>query len=76
MPRIERDRELSRRRQRKVKLQKLVAKFAAATNQADKQLIAEKIRRISPFFDLAARVTALQEAKAARKAAKLAERKK
>lgn len=59
MPRIERDRELARRRHRHQKLKKLVLKFAKATNQADKQTIAAKVRRLSPFFDLEARAAEL-----------------
>lgn len=61
MSRIERDRELSQRRQRKVKLQKLVTRFALATSSADKELIAAKVRRISPFYDLNARLAQLTE---------------
>jgi hypothetical protein len=59
--RIERDRELARRRHRKQKIQKLVARYMHANNQADKQTIAAKVRRLSPFYDLEARVAQLTE---------------
>ncbi|MEZ5949628.1 MAG: DUF6800 family protein [Planctomycetaceae bacterium] len=42
MPRIERDRELARKRTRKVKLRKFRAQYAAAKNQTEKQEILEK----------------------------------
>lgn len=72
MPRTERDRELARRRTRKIKLDKLVEKFLKTSSQADKQVIAAKVRRISPMYNLEARVAVLQEAKTAAKAAKTA----
>jgi len=59
MPRIERDRELARRRHRKQKIQKLVARYVHANNQADKQTIAAKVRRLSPFYDIEARIAEL-----------------
>lgn len=59
MPRIERDRELSQRRNRKDKLIKLVRRYALATASADKELIAAKVRRISPLYDLEARLAQL-----------------
>lgn len=59
MPRIERDRELSQRRNRKVKLAKLVRRYALASAAADKEVIAAKVRRISPFYDLEARLAQL-----------------
>lgn len=59
MPRIERDRELAKRRQRKTKLQKLITKYALTSNSTDKQAIAAKVRRISPFYDLEARLAQL-----------------
>jgi hypothetical protein len=59
MPRIERDRELAQRRQRKTKLLKLVKRYALASSGADKQVIAAKVRRISPFYDLDARLAQL-----------------
>lgn len=61
MSRIERDRELTQRRQRKVKLQKLVRKYALSSSSADKEVIAAKVRRISPFYDLEARLAQLAE---------------
>ncbi len=61
MSRIERDRELSKRRQRKIKLEKLVKRFALASSSADKDVIAAKVRRISPFYDIEARLTQLAE---------------
>jgi len=61
MPRIERDRELARNRKRKVQLKKFTERYLKATSTSDKQLIAAKIRRMSPFFDLEARVAALKE---------------
>lgn len=60
MPRIERDREIARRRQRKVKIQKLVEKYMKATVQADKQTIAQKVRRLSPFYNIDERVAVLK----------------
>jgi hypothetical protein len=61
MPRIERDRELAKRRQRKVKLDKLITRFALASSSADKEVIAAKVRRISPFYDIPARLAQLAE---------------
>jgi hypothetical protein len=61
MPRIERDREIARRRHRKVKIQKLVAKYMKATVQADKVVIATKVRRLSPFYNIEERVAAIKE---------------
>ncbi len=50
MPRIERDRDLSRKRARKAKLRKFRAQYATAKNDTEKQAIFEKARRISPFI--------------------------
>lgn len=61
MPRIERDRELTKRRTRKVKILKLIAKYAVASGQ-EKEDIASKVRRISPFYELDKRVAELSEA--------------
>lgn len=61
MPRIERDREIAKRRQRKVKIQKLIAKYMKATAQADKVVIATKVRRLSPFYNVEERVAAIKE---------------
>ncbi len=66
MPRIERDREIARRRHRKVKIQKLVAKYMKATAQADKVVIATKVRRLSPFYNLEERVAAIKSAQKAK----------
>ena len=60
MPRIERDREIARRRHRKVKIQKLIAKYMKATAQADKVVIAAKVRRLSPFYNVDERVSAIK----------------
>ena len=60
MPRIERDREIARRRHRKVKIQKLIAKYMKATVQADKVVIAAKVRRLSPFYNVDERVSAIK----------------
>ncbi|MCA9087207.1 MAG: hypothetical protein KDA90_01090 [Planctomycetaceae bacterium] len=49
MGRIERSREIARRRARKTKLQKLRAAHAAAQTDVEKQAIAEKVARLSPF---------------------------
>lgn len=51
MPRLERDRELARRRSRKAKIKKLRAKYAASQNDAEKQEILAKARRLSPFIE-------------------------
>ncbi|MCA8986049.1 MAG: hypothetical protein KDA78_00315 [Planctomycetaceae bacterium] len=51
MPRTERDRELSRRRTRKVKLQKLRARYQAVKSDSEKQAILDKARRLSPFIE-------------------------
>jgi hypothetical protein len=63
MPRIERDREIARRRHRKVKIEKLVEKYMKATAQADKAVIATKVRRLSPFYNLDERVAVLKAEK-------------
>lgn len=52
MGRIERSRELARRRTRRVKLKKLREKLAAAKTDADKQAIVAKARKISPLAEL------------------------
>lgn len=46
---VERDREIRRRRSRKVKLAKLRALFQKATNEGDKAMILAKARRVSPL---------------------------
>ncbi|MEZ6125123.1 MAG: DUF6800 family protein [Planctomycetaceae bacterium] len=52
MGRVERQREIARRRKRRVQLPKLRAKFAAATSESQKAEILEKARRMSPFIQL------------------------
>jgi hypothetical protein len=52
MGRVERDREIARRRARGAKLKKLKLRYAKATDQASKNAIRDKVRRISPFATL------------------------
>ncbi len=52
MGRVERTREIARRRQRRAKLQKLRERFNKASNKSEKQAILEKVQRISPLVDL------------------------
>ncbi len=49
MGRVERDRELARKRKRRAKLKKLREKYTAAQSQAEKDEIFLKARKISPF---------------------------
>lgn len=49
---IERKREIHRRRHRKAKIAKLKAKYLAATNKAEKEKIAAKIKRLSFYVEL------------------------
>ncbi len=49
MGRVERSRELARRRIRRAKIKKLRTKYEAASSGGEKEEIAAKIRRISPF---------------------------
>ena len=49
MGRVERDREIARRRTRRAKLKKLRAKFDAAKSQGEKDEIFAKARKLSPF---------------------------
>jgi hypothetical protein len=49
MGRIERQREIARRRSRRVKLHKLRSKFAAAKTEADRAAIRTKLQKLSPF---------------------------
>ncbi|MHC4875414.1 MAG: DUF6800 family protein [Planctomycetota bacterium] len=51
MGRVERDREIARRRTRRAKLKKLRAKYEAAQSQSEKEEIFAKARRLSPFID-------------------------
>jgi hypothetical protein len=62
MGRVERDRELARRRQRRAKLKKLRVKYREAQNDQERARIVEKVRKISPFVKLE------EEEKAAAKA--------
>jgi len=66
MPRIERDREITQRRQRRAKLKKLEQKALKATSPADVDAVIEKVRRISPLYDFRARVEQLKAAAAAK----------
>lgn len=52
MGRTERQREIARRRKRKVGLTKVRARFAAATTDAQKEELIAKARRMSPFITL------------------------
>jgi hypothetical protein len=52
MGRVERTRELARRRTRRVKIKKLRARFAAAKTATEKQAIREKMFRVSPLVVL------------------------
>jgi hypothetical protein len=52
MGRVERDREIARRRARRVKVKKLRERYAAAKNATDKQAIREKMFRVSPLVVL------------------------
>lgn len=52
MGRIERTRELASRRSRRKKLKQLRTKYAEAKSDAEKQAIAEKVYRVSPFATL------------------------
>jgi hypothetical protein len=49
MGRVERGRELARKRKRRAKLKRYRAEFAKASNETDKAEILEKARKISPF---------------------------
>lgn len=52
MGRVERTREIARRRSRRVKLKKLRTKYAESNNESDKATILAKVRKISPFATL------------------------
>lgn len=52
MGRVERDRELARKRSRKAKLKKLREKYAATSDSSVRAEIVEKVRRLSPFVNL------------------------
>lgn len=49
MGRVERDREIARRRTRRAKLKKLRAKFDTAKTQSEKDELFAKARKLSPF---------------------------
>jgi hypothetical protein len=51
MGRVERQRELARKRTRRVKLKKLRTKFASAKSETEKKTIFEKARRVSPLVE-------------------------
>ena len=52
MGRVERSREIARRRTRRAKLKKLRTKFAEAKTDAEKDAIREKAFRVSPLAKL------------------------
>ena len=52
MGRVERSREIARRRTRRAKVKKLRARFAAVKVATDKQALREKMFRVSPFVVL------------------------
>ncbi len=52
MGRTERQREIARRRKRKVGLAKVRARHAASKNEAEKVALLAKARRMSPFITL------------------------
>lgn len=54
MGRVERDREIARRRSRRAKLKKLRTRFESATSQSEKDALATKARKLSPFVVLEA----------------------
>ncbi|MBW3542091.1 MAG: hypothetical protein KY476_17615 [Planctomycetes bacterium] len=58
MGRIERSRELARRRKRRVKLKKLRERFAKADSRSERNALLQKARRVSPFVDLEASAAA------------------
>ncbi|MEZ6128247.1 MAG: DUF6800 family protein [Planctomycetaceae bacterium] len=52
MGRVERQREIARRRKRRVQLTKIRVKYAAATSDTEKAELLAKARRMSPFVEL------------------------
>jgi hypothetical protein len=52
MGRVERQREIARRRKRRVQLTKMRVKYAAATSDTEKAELLAKARRMSPFVEL------------------------
>lgn len=52
MGRVERSREIARRRNRRATLKTLRKAYAEAKTESEKQDIREKVRKISPFAEL------------------------
>ena len=52
MGRVERTREIARRRVRRTKHKKLKRQYANAKNESEKADLVEKVRKISPFVEL------------------------
>ena len=52
MGRVERQRELARRRKRRVQLKKIRTKYAASSSESEKAELLAKARRMSPFVEL------------------------
>ncbi len=52
MGRLERTREIARRRKRREQIGKIRAKYAVAKSQAEKDALFEKARKMSPFIVL------------------------
>ncbi len=52
MGRVERTREIARRRSRRTKLKKLRTKYAQSKKEGEKAAIVAKARKISPFAQL------------------------
>ena len=58
MGRVERTRELHRRRHRRAKLKKLRATFKSTADKSKQQEVIQKVKRLSPFVDLEAEAAA------------------
>ena len=54
MGRVERTRELARKRMRRAKLKKLRARYAAAKDNSEKDAIKARVFKLSPFVNLEA----------------------
>ncbi|MEZ6061614.1 MAG: DUF6800 family protein [Planctomycetaceae bacterium] len=52
MGRVERNREIARRRKRRVQIGKMRKRYAAATSEGEKAEILAKARRMTPFIEL------------------------
>lgn len=52
MGRVERTREIARRRKRRAQLQKIRVKYAAATSASEKAELLAKARKMSAFVEL------------------------